>query len=485
MKYWVLIIFSFSLSVSGLAQGYKLDFTVKGWKDTTVYLGLYTGEQTYVRDTARVSSSGSFTFEGKNPLGQGVYFLVLNKNKFFDFVISQDQTFSMTTSTDDFIKNMEVKGDEDNRLFFENMLFNMERTKEAEPFMKIMRDTAKAAASQKKSAEEALQKINEKVIAYQKQLIEKNPELLTARLLKATRNVDIPPAPKKADGTIDSTFQLRWYRQHYFDNFNLSDDAMLHLPRPFYQEKIKDYLEKLFAPQPDTLMKAIDFMVTKAKRNPDTYRYLVWNVIFNYQSPEIMGLDQVFVKMYEKYIASGEMNYWIDDATKKNVKEYADKLNLGKIGSTATNLTMQDQNLQPRSLFDLKSKYSVLFFFSPTCSHCKEETPKLVDFYNKNKAKFNFDVFAVDVDTSMVEMRNFIKQFKITWTTVNGPRTYSKQHFSAHYQADTTPFVYVIDNQKKVIAKKIPVEALGEFLTKHEKFLKSKAAANPNLKGTP
>lgn len=465
------------------AQGYRLDFKVKGWKDTTVYLGFYTGEQTYVKDTAKVNGLGEFKFEGRNKLTQGVHFLVVNKNKIFDFVVAQDQEFRIETSTDDYIRDLTVTGDEDNRVFFENIAFNMARNKEADPLVKLYRDE-KSTPEQKKGAEESLKKINETVMAYQDQLIAKNPGFLTARLLKATRNVEIPPAPKKADGSIDSTFQLRWYRQHYFDNFDLADDAMLHLPRPLYQEKIKEYAEKLFAPQPDTIVRAITFMVEKAKRNPETYKYLVWNMIFNYQNPEIMGLDQVFVKLYEKYVASGEMDYWLDAATKKNVKDYAEKLNLGKIGSTATNLTMLDQNLQPKSLYDIKAKYSVLFFFSPNCGHCKEETPKLVEFYNANKAKYNLEVFAVSVDTSMMEMKKFIKEFKTPWITVNGPRTYSKQHHSTYYQSDTTPFMYVIDGQKKIIAKKLPVEQLGEFLAKHEQFLKIKASP-PAIKGTP
>lgn len=473
------------ISVAGFSQGYQLDFKVTGWKDTTVYLGLYTGEQTYVRDTARINSTGVFSFTGKNPLNHGVYFLVLNKNKIFDFVISADQQFSLQTTTEDYIKNMVVSGDEDNKLFFENILFNVERNKEAEPLVKQFRDEA-STPEQKKAAEQALKKINERVLAFQDQLVTKNPEFMTSRLLKATRNVEIPAYAKKVSINGDSTaYQLKWYREHFFDNFNLGDDAMLHLPRAIYMEKIKFYAEKLYAPHPDTVMKAITFMVEKAKRNPDTYKYLVWNMIFNYQNPEIMGLDQVFVKLYDKYVASGEMDYWLDAATKKNVKDYADKLNLGKIGSTATDMTMLDQNLQPKRLYDLKSKYTILFFFSPSCSHCKEETPKLVEFYNANKPKFNLEVFAVSADTSMVEMKKFIKEFRTPWITVNGPRTTSKQHFSAFYQADTTPFIYVIDNQKKVIAKKLSVGQLEEFLTKHENFLKAKAAAPTSAKGSP
>jgi thiol-disulfide isomerase/thioredoxin len=479
------VAFFFSLaSVVSLAQsGYKLDFKVTGWKDTTVYLGYYYGEQTNIKDTARANTAGAFYFDNKTTLPQGVYFLVLKTKtgftKIFDFVISKDQFFSMETTTDDYIRHMVVQGDEDNKLFFDNMRFNMERNNEAEPYVKIVRDSA-LADDQKKPAREALEKINEKVMAHQKQLVASYPQTMTARLLKVTMPVDIPPAPQKANGSIDSTFQLRYYREHFFDNFDLADDALLRLPRPFYQEKIKEYLNKLYAPLPDTILHAIDKMVAKAKRNPETYKYLVWNCIYLYQNPEIMGLDAVFVALYDKFIASGEMNYWISDQVKKNVKDYAEKLRPSLVGKTGANLIMQDQNFQPRSMYDIKNKYTILFIFDPDCSHCKEETPKLVDFYHKSKAKFDFEVYAVSSDTSMQKMRDYIKTMKMPWITVNGPRSYLPKHYSELYHAETTPSLYILDRQHKIIAKKLPVKQLEDFFSKHEKFLQ----ANPPKKAT-
>ncbi len=480
----LIVLLLWIISLGAHAQsGYKIDFKIKEWKDTTVYLGFYYGEQTNIKDTTRSDAAGAFFFDNKNTLPQGVYFLVLKTqtgfSKIFDIVIGYDQFFSMETSTADYVKNMVVTGDDDNQLFFENLRFNMERNVEAEPFIKILRDSTLTEA-QKKSARDSFAKINEKVATYQKSLIVKNPKLLTVRLIRANQPIDIPPAPKKANGNIDSTFQLRYYRDHFFDNFDLADDAMLRMPRPFYQEKIKEYLNKLYAPVPDTILVAIDKMVTKAKRNPETYKYLVWNCVFLYQNPEIMGLDAVYVSLYDKYFASGEMDYWISDPVKKNLKDYAEKLRGSLVGKTGSNLIMQDQNFQPRSMYDIKNKYTILFIFDPDCGHCKEETPKLVDFYNKNKTKFNVEVYAVSADTSMVKMKNYIKDMKMPWITVNGPRTYLPKHYSELYHADTTPALYILDNKHKIIAKKLPVKQLEDFFVKHEKFLQVSQQKKPS-----
>ena len=78
-------------------------------------------------------------------------------------------------------------------------------------------------------------------------------------------------------------------------------------------------------------------------------------------------------------------------------------------------------------------------------------------------------MFAVSADTSMVKMKNYIKEMNMKWITVNGPRTYVGPYQDL-YDANTTPTLYVLDNQKKIIGKKIPADKLDEFLSQHEKF---------------
>lgn len=474
------IVFVFALvltSAAAFSQGYKLEFKVKGWKDSAVYLGNYIGESTYIKDTAQVNPEGAFTFQDKTPLPQGMYFLVRKGKKgnikIFDLVMGSDQTFSMETSAPEYITNMKVKGDDDNRLYFENMIFNVERNKEAEPLMKILKDST-LKDDQKKEAKASFGKINDKVMAHQKEIVAKYPTTLTARMMKASMPIEIPDPPKMANGKIDSTFQLRWYRQHYFDNFDLADEAMIHMSQTIYLQKMKEYLEKLFVPQPDSVTKAINFMVAKAKKNPETYKYCVWNCVYMYQQPEIMGLDEVFVNLYDQYFKSGEMDYWVNSKMKENMKEHADKIRSCMIGRQGANLIMQDENFQPKSMYDIKAKYTILFIFDPDCGHCRQETPHLVEFYNKDKAKFNLEVFAVSLDTSMKKMRDFAKEFKTPWITVNGPRSYVATHVQKLYHADTTPSIFILDDKKKIIAKKLPVNRLDDFLTKHEKFNQGK-----------
>lgn len=455
----------------GQLNGHNIKFEIGGLKDTSVYLAYYNGESTYVKDTAQVNSNGSFRFEGKDRLPQGVYFLAMGKprpTRLFEFAVGETQAFSLVTRTVDYIKHMKVSGDLDNKLFFENMLFNMDRNMEVEPFVKTIQDST-LAEEKKKAAREKIKLVNDKVLAFQEKIINEHPQTLTARILKANKPIQIPAPPKLNDGSIDSTFQLRWYREHFFDNFDLADDALLRLPSPVYKDKMNEYLDRLWAPQADTLTKALNNIISKASKNKETYKYAVLQAVLKFQNPEIMGLDEVFVYVNDTYFATGEMDYWANSQMRKNVSDQADRLRKSLIGQKGSNLIMQDSNLKRRALYDIKNKYTVLYIFDPDCGSCKKETPKLVEFYDKKK--FDLEVYAVSADTSMVKMRNYIKEMDMRWITVNGPRTYVGPYQDL-YDANTTPTIYVLDQDKNIIAKKIPAEKIGEFLMQYEKVQK-------------
>jgi thiol-disulfide isomerase/thioredoxin len=168
------------------------------------------------------------------------------------------------------------------------------------------------------------------------------------------------------------------------------------------------------------------------------------------------------------------MDFWTNEKYRKNLKDYADNLRKSLIGQIAPNLIMQDANFQPRSMYDIRAKYTILYIYDPDCGSCKKETPVLVNFYTKNKTKFNVEVYAVNADSTMAKMRNYIKDMGMKWITVNGPRTYLKSYHDV-YDANTTPTLYVLDEKKKIIGKKVPAAKLEEFLTNYEKMMKERS----------
>ena len=469
MKYRnVLLNTLFLVLISGLNQArsqvlpsYKIDFEVIGWSDTTAYLGYYYGESTYIKDTAIVDTNGKFEFQNEGTLPHGVYFLVLDKSKIFDFLVGSDQHFSVATDTSNYILNMKVEGDINNQTFLDNMKFNVSMNAKAKPHLEMLNDSI-ANADDKEKARVALASLNAEVMEQQQKSIESNEGFLVSDLLKAQQKVEIPKELRE-----NRQAGFLYYKEHFWDNFDVTNDALIRLPEPLYKNKVEEYLDNLFIQSPDTLIPAIDNLITKAKTNAETYKFLVWNLTVKYQTPKYMGQDPIFIHLYDDYFATGEMDYWANESLKKNLKERADQLRKSQIGMKAPNMIMLDQNLIRKSLYEVPNKFTVLYFYDPDCGHCKKETPKLDAFYKSTK--YDVEVFAVSADTSMAKMKKYIKDFDLKWISVNGPRTVTPQH-NQLYDANTTPTIYILDEKKKIIAKKFPDSAkIEEFLDEYVK----------------
>lgn len=468
MRLFLFATLFFHLAVQAQSGGYKIEVEIANLPDTTLLLGNYYGESTYAKDTC-VFQKGKGVFEGGNTLPQGVYFLILGKTKLFDFVVGTDQDFLLKTDANNYLASMQVKDDEDNQLFFQNVNYTVQKNKEAAPHIAVLQDSTASEASIQE-ARAAMKQINQEVDSVQNAYIQSAPHTLTAKYIRASQALHIPENAKKEDGSIDNAKAFAHYKIHFFDAMDLSNDAFLRFPRPIYTEKIGEYLDRLVVQQPDSIFKYASWIIEQAKPNAETYKYATWNILLKYQNPDIMGLDEVFVRLFDTYFATGEMDFWANAQLVKNLKEQADRYRKSLIGQKGANLIMQDQNFSPKSLYDIKKKYTILYIFDPDCGHCKKETPKLVEFYQQHAKSLDVEVYAVSADTSMVKMKDYIRDMKMPWITVNGPRTYVGPYADL-YDAPVTPMVYVLDENKIIIGKKLAAAQLADFITRYEKML--------------
>lgn len=461
----VFILLAMFVTLNAVAQsGYNFTIELADLPNETILLAYNYNESTFIKDSTRTDAVGIARFKGEQKLPEGVYIIAHNSAKMFDFVLSQDQTFSLSTHGPDYYKNMQVDGDLDNRLYFENLVFNSEQNQKAKPFVEITKDDTKSE-DEIAEAKRELGELNEEVDAYQKKLIANYPQTLVSRILKARQRIEIPDPPARLSEKEVKSYKYRYYRKNFWNNIDLSDDAMIRLPFPLLQDKMDEYFGKIMPQNADTLIREIDRFIAQTKSNPETYKFFTWSLTTRYYSPEVMGLDKIFVHMYDTYFKSGEMDYWVDDNLMKTVSERAEQLRLSLVGMKAPNLIMQDANEKPRSLHDIQNKYTILYFYDPDCGHCKEETPVLVEF--ANNTTFDVQVYSVSADTSMAKMKEFIKEMDMgKWVNVNGPRTYVG-HYQKLYDAFQTPSLYILNEEKKIIAKKLPAEKLEDFFSKY------------------
>ncbi|MGK7394839.1 MAG: thioredoxin-like domain-containing protein [Candidatus Cyclobacteriaceae bacterium M3_2C_046] len=434
-------------------QGYDIKVHIEGLTDSVAYLGYYYGDKQYVKDTSRVTN-GSVVFQGKDSLDQGLYFFYAPESSaFFDVAMGADQRFSISTNTSDYVKNMVVDGSEENKLLQEYKVTLAENQQKANQ----LREQIEANKEDQAKSEELksqMMSINEKVVAFQQDFVKTHPESMVAVLINITQT------PEVREG-LDQTKKFYYYRDHFFDKVDFSDPRILRTP--VFHPKLIEFVEKMTMQQPDSIAKAASSVVEKAKANDQVFRYAVITYTSKYESSEIMGMDAVFVDLAEKYYMSG-LATWADSTVLANITEKVVKTKPNLIGKTIKPMVLYDTLMRPARIPSGQSKYTVLYFFSPDCGHCKKSTPKLKELLPKIKAQ-GAEVIGVCTMIEMDKFKEFLQEYEPNW------KNYADlQYQRKPFNVETTPMVYVLDKNNKIIAKRIDLEKIEGFLEHQNKM---------------
>ena len=451
------------LTSAGDKDGYTIKVKIKGIKDTICTLGYHFGDKQYINDTARVDGNGYMVFTGPKPLEGGIYLIVPPNKKYIEFIVNGEDGFMLETDTIEPIKNMKVSGSKENELFFKYLTYINGEQKKMEAWKKRS-DANKDNKDTTEFYKVKMQKVDESVQDYKLKFMENHPNLFVSKIFKASQEVKLPDAPILPNGRKDSTFAYRFYRDHYFDYMDFSDKRLLRTPLMY--SKIKFYLDNLTYPIPDSLLRSARYIIEKSKADKEVFRYCVVHLTSTYESSKIMGMDGVFVGLVEDYYKP-DLAYWADSTTLFKVKDRARVLKPLLIGKKTPNLILADTSGQLRNLHAVTSKYTILCFWDPDCSHCKKTVPKLAEWYHLNKDQWNVEVYGVCTETEADKWKKFIRDHNLNW--INVADIQLRNNFRAHYDISSTPVLYLLDNEKKIFAKKIGVEQLTEILTAQKK----------------
>ena len=464
------VVFFLTTSIStvifaGNTEGYNIKITAKGLKEGTVcLLANYYGDKQYIKDSAIANANGEVVFKGTEKYPQGIYLFVPRNKRYFDFVMDEGQNFSLETDTLDYVKYMKIKGSDENKYFYDFQTFMAEKQKQIEP----LRDLLKKSKDNKDSSkliQDKMSAIDTDVKKYKTNFIKNNPKAFVAKLFKAMEDPEIPEAPLLANGKKDTTFGFRYYKTHYFDNIDFSDDRMLRTP--IFDTKIKTFLDKMTVQIPDSINVSVDYLIEKSKANKEVFKYIVWWITSTYETSKIMGFDAVFVHVVEKYY-NKKQTYWVDSTQLYKITNRAQVLKPLLLGKKAPEISMQDSTGKYVSLSNLKSKYTVLIFWDHGCGHCKKEIPKLAELYKKIKTK-GVQVYAVETEDKPEEWKKFIQENQLNWINVIELDTYRRAVTKQIYDIYSTPVIYLLDENKIIKAKRIDTEQVGSFIDYLEK----------------
>lgn len=448
-------------------KGRNISITLTPIKNAKIYLGSFFGESMALMDSAILDENSRGVFKGNTKLTGGIYFIVSpQRSMLFQVLMDNKQQFSIVADTA--LKGREViVGSPDNDLFktYSTVMDDKGRRHAmAETNFvnsKTKEDSAKYRAEYIKTDKE--------IKEYWNETIKKNPNSVLAFLLTAMRRPETPAIPI-VNGKADSTYPYRYVKQHYWDDVLFNDDRLLRTP--FFEPKLNEYMKTLVSPEPDSIIKEVKYFLLSARSGKEIYPYLLTKFTNKYMNPEFMGQDKVFVWLYENFYAKGDTTL-LNPASRKAVTERAYSLMANQIGLPAPPLDLTDTTGRTASLYNIQAPFTVVAFWDPNCGHCKEEIPRLDSFYKAKWKGYGVAVYSVDIyNNNIPEWKHFIGEKKLggwihayetTEAKTAGERA-GRINYRQAYDIQKTPTIYLLDKDKRIIAKQLSLEQFDDLI---------------------
>ncbi len=207
-------------------------------------------------------------------------------------------------------------------------------------------------------------------------------------------------------------------------------------------------------------------MLLSARTGDDIFHYLLGKFTDKYINPEIMGQDKVFLFLFNNYFSKGD-TAWLNEKQRKYIFDRAYSLMANQLNEPAPQLMLKDTSGKPVSLYNVKAPFTFIVFWDPTCGHCKEEVPRLDSIYEAKWKARGVAVFSVNTnENTFSDWKQFIKDNRLNnwyhgWQSKDERVAEDKAgrpNFRQLFDIYQTPTMYLLDKDKRIIAKKLSID---------------------------
>jgi hypothetical protein len=450
-------------------EGYNIQLDLKPYSNQWIYLASYYGSITTLADSAFLNKDSKGVLKGSKPLPQGVYIVASpSKTILLEILVGKDQTFSVAVDTTNIETTLKITGSPDNDQFYAYTSFIAPRARKAE-MLRPQLDSAKGA--QKEMIEKELNQLNKEIIDYRKDVMQNAPESLLAALFFVMQDVELPSELLNPKTRKDTIGQYRYAKDHFWDGVDFMDGRLVRTP--VFDNKLTRYLESWVSPEPDSIIYEYNWMIALGRNDEEMEKYLVGYFIDHYMYPKIMGQDKVFLHVYEKYVAGDKPKAnWLNEKQIKIITERAYMVMANQLGGKGWDMELVDTAGRLKPLYGVNADYTIVSFWDVHCGKCKEDMPKLDTLYRTKLKGKSVKVYAVMVNESAkADWPAFIRKLSPDWIHVlqtdamrKEEEKAGKPNFRQLYDMRSTPTIYLLDKEKRIIAKNISVNDVDKLL---------------------
>ncbi|RYY83829.1 MAG: DUF5106 domain-containing protein [Chitinophagaceae bacterium] len=461
-------------AAAGASGSYEIKVTLKPFKNQWIYLGHYYGKTLPIIDSVKLNERSEGTFRGNKTLGGGIYLVGYpDRARNFEILIDKSQRFSIIADTATLPAQLTFIGSPENTAFHDYQNAMSAAGREADSLVRLRSAQPQDSARLSKR----LEAINQDVVAYRSRIMTQDPASLLAALLKAMKDPEMPvKTPRTRE---DSLYNYRYYKNHYFDGIEFYDERLSRTP--FFEGKVDRYFEQLVYPSADSVIREMDNIMAFAKINKEMERFFLLKWVNRYLNFKYMWEDKVYAHLYEKYFRDKKYE-WISEKGEEIIRNRYYSVVMNITGEPASDIELPDSNGKKIRLYDVKAPLTLLVIWDPTCSHCKETLPKIDTMFQKKWKAEGVKIFAMakETDGTRKDWTDFIvKKGLGSWTHVYYSKAAEKDRvdnnipsYSQLFDVQSFPTIFLLDKDKKIMAKKISEGQADELIEMKLKELK-------------
>jgi len=407
------------------------------------------GDTRYPLDTSMTNAEGTAIFENDYQLTGGVFILYLTPRKALEFLLTDENIFTIQIDTSDISGKTAFLGSKENSIYYDFL--------RKINFNNYQADLLKRKLKQKNLPPDSLALLKNMIESYRKQedMIKKQ----VAQKNKGLFIADLIAAQLKPEVSRDQKVGL-WQREtkkRYFENVNFANERLAF--SPVLHNLYEEYIEDWTARNGDSLIAACDTILKKAAAGKENFKWSLYYLSSYFERMMIAGQDKAFVHLVEEYYKKGK-SWWLTQAQLDNMVRRSELLKHLFVGSICPDFTAQDTSGKETSLHKKIKGITILYFWAYDCKHCLDETPKLAAWMKTNP-KINLVSACTSPDEE--KWKEKLKEFKLPGTHLIDPEL--KANYAHLYSITATPQIFVLDKNKKIIAKYIDdTKGLEDFL---------------------
>ncbi|MFD2822354.1 TlpA family protein disulfide reductase [Lacinutrix iliipiscaria] len=393
----------------------------------------------YVK-SAEIDSSGKFEFKLDSTNTKGMYRLVYalpQEDYNFDIIYNAKEDVELLFNLDDGVTFISSQ---------ENILLNS-YSKSIQLVSESINTYFTSSEQNKKTFKKTFEVLSETQNEFEKA----SEGMMVSDFIKASK----PYIPSEMEDA--ETFSKK-LKNNYFKNIDFSNKTLQ--SSNFLIETVLNYVFTFTNPKDEinTYKENIDTVVDAIGENP-IVKEIILEVLWN-------QFADVKTEPVANYIAE---KYLLDIV--KNDKALVEKLQVFKntsINEIAPDFSLEvskNNNVKVINLYDYNEAVQYLIvFWSSTCSHCLEELPKLHE-YTSTLEDRKLKVVAVALEDDIYRWKDKTYDFP-NFIHVFGEGKWDNEIGNA-YGVTATPTYFILDKNKRIIAKPYDYNALQAYYKEH------------------